>query len=215
MLGIGEIIYFCLLFVALFISIARRKFLPWYFIYFRILLSFSILFDLGGFILKFYHYPRYWVYHLYRPLDYIFFACLFFFEIKTEAEKKIIKYSCFLFVLVCIIYSIKNNFSGPTSLTSTISNAFAVIICVLYFRDILRSDERIVLIKEPMFWIATGSMFFCLATFFSMGFLKYLRQNNNPLANKYFLINYAMNYTLYLTYIIGVLCSKTHPKSTL
>ena len=92
MLGIGEIIYFCLLFVALFISIARRKFLPWYFIYFRILLSFSILFDLGGFILKFYHYPRYWVYHLYRPLDYIFFACLFFFEIKTEAEKKIIKY---------------------------------------------------------------------------------------------------------------------------
>jgi hypothetical protein len=88
-------------------------------------------------------------------------------------------------------------------------------ICIMYFRDILNSDKRVILIQEPVFWIAIGVFFFCLTTFFSMGFLKYLRQKNSPLANKYFLINYVMNYTLYLTYIIGLLCSKTYQKSSL
>lgn len=215
MLGPGELIYFALLLITLLICIVKRKVLPWHFIFFRYLLAFSFLFDLTGFILKYLHYPRHWVYHLYRPLDYILLACLFFYEIKVGIQKKIIKYSCFLFTAICIIYSIANNFTGPTSLTSTINNAFTVIICVLYFRDILNSDKKIVLIKEPVFWIAIGTFFYCLATFFSMGFLKYLRQTNSPLAAKYFLINYVTNYTLYLTYIIGLLCSKTYQKSSL
>jgi FtsH-binding integral membrane protein len=137
---------------------------------------------------------------------------VFFYEIKGEIEKNIIKTSWYIFFIICLIYSLINKFTGPTSLTSTINNVFLIIICFLYFRDTFKIKEKLSLAKEPVFWIATGTLFYCLATFFSMGFLKYLRENNNPLANKYFLINYVMNYTLYLTYIIGLLCSKTYQK---
>lgn len=212
MLGAGEIIYFSLLLISLIICVLRRKFLPWYFIFFSILLACSFLFDSTGFILKYYHLSRYWVYHLYRPLDYILLTAVFFYEIKGKIEKNIIKTSWYIFFIICLIYSLINKFTGPTSLTSTINNVFLIIICFLYFRDTFKIKEKLSLAKEPVFWIATGTLFYCLATFFSMGFLKYLRENNNPLANKYFLINYVMNYTLYLTYIIGLLCSKTYQK---
>ncbi len=215
MLGPGEIIYFILLLIALIISILRKKVLPWHFVFFRYLLFFSFLFDLAGFTLKFFNYPRYWVYHLYRPLDYVLLATLFFYEIDGQVEKKFIKYSCYLFIAGCIVFSIVNNFNGPTSITSTFGNAIIIIICVLYFKSVLGSEREIVLIKEPIFWITTGTFLFCIGTFFSMGFLNYLQKNNNPLASKYFLINYVMNYALYLTYIIGLLCSKTYQKSSL
>ena len=163
-----------------------------------------------GFILKAFDYPSHWFYHIYRPFDYILIAAFFYHELRGTSKKKFIKLTCFLFILICILYSGVNNFSGPTSLTSTIGNMFTITLCIIYLQDVLSSNENeeIRLIKEPVFWIATGTLFYCLATFFSMGFLKYLRQKNSSLAEKYFVINYIMNYALYLTYIIGMLCSK-------
>jgi hypothetical protein len=144
------------------------------------------------------------------PIEYLFYAWLFFKTYQTPFFKKMAKFFIYAFIGFClVIYFIKGVY-WFNSIILLIGNISAILFSCLYFYELLVVDERINLVKEPMFWIATGTLLFNLGEFLYSAFYKLLRQHGWDNGTKLFkAINNNLVLVLYLCIIIGLLCVKT------
>jgi len=142
--------------------------------------------------------------------EYIFYAWLFARTYQTRSFRRIAIFFIYVFTVFCVAIYVLNGIYWFNSILLLVGNMSAIFFSCLYFYELLVADERINLIREPMFWIATGVLLFNLGEFLYSAFYKLLRQHGWDNGTKLFrAINNNLILVLYLCIIIGLLCVRT------
>jgi len=83
-----------------------------------------------------------------------------------------------------------------------------------YFQQLLRAEESVSLIREPVFWISTGLLFFNLGLFLYLGLLNYLVAMDLGWARRFSLVSYLVNILTYSLFLVAFLCPTRRPSLT-
>ena len=152
-----------------------------------------------------------YLYNFSVPIEYLFYSWLFLKTYQTASLQKIAQLFIYGFTVFCAIIFLVRGIYWFNSIILLIGNIAAILFSCLYFYELLKVEERINLVREPMFWIATGVLLFNLGEFLYSAFYKLLRQQGWDNGTKLFkAINNNLILVLYLCIIIGLLCVKTY-----
>lgn len=144
------------------------------------------------------------------PIEYLFYAWLFLKTYQKPWLQKLARAFLYAFLVFCIAIFIFRGIYWFNGIILLVGNMSAILFSCLYFYELLILEEKINLIKEPMFWIATGVLLFNLGEFLYSAFYRLLRQHGWDNGTKLFkAINNNLILVLYLCIIIGLLCVKT------
>jgi len=157
--------------------------------------------------------PNAWLYNFSIPIEYLFYAMLFYFYHKKPVFRKIVLGFIILFtVFVGINFLIQGHQKMNTNMLK-VGSFCMIILCCLVFTELLSTDRVINYIKDPIFWIATGVLLFNTGEFFYTLFSDYLIKNHLDKARKIFsTINNKLIWVLYTCIIISMLCIRRKPR---
>ncbi|MBL0355548.1 MAG: hypothetical protein IPP72_01055 [Chitinophagaceae bacterium] len=148
------------------------------------------------------------VFHLYQPAEYSLLALFYYSLIKNSLVKKAILVSVAAVVIFSAFYYSLNpdSFYGGDFTDFCIAAFFICIWVVVFFIELLRSDENLNLTAYPAFWINAGNLLFYGGCLLIMGVYFYLHNRNANLASQLLKLNYYLNLILYCMYTIAFLC---------
>ena len=147
-------------------------------------------------------------------LIYIVYCSIFFFEYliycyifyKRMNISKGLKYYLITTLTFYFFYSVYvllflSNEKNSAGNNFVIVSTLLIILMLIYFWQIISSNDVIKLPREPLFWIATGTLFFCTGNVVATGFFHRLYDASHELAKLLYKLNHILAIALY------VLCS--------
>ncbi len=157
------------------------------------------------------------VYNFSMPIEYSFYAYLFYKFLQGTMIKKV---ALGLLIFTILFSAINLAFVQGFRLFNTVNQMLGCSVVLFlscsFFVDLFRREEEISLLREPMFWIATGVLFFNLGELSTILFWQYTYQNPNPVYPAFLhMINKTLIYVLYTFISIGLLCTKKPYRQTL
>ncbi len=176
------------------------------------LIGFSVLitlpFEIYAGYLQSYNINNLFIYHMLIPVQYSFYAYIYYCYIEFKIVKKLILISIGLVITVAVVLA--QNIQTPDTYNSyviIISNFFICIWVLTYYWQLFVQLKIINLKSEPLFWISNGLLLFSLGDFFAEGLMKALLDQSFNLARRiYYYIHVPLLCTLYITFIIAFLC---------
>ena len=164
----------------------------------------------GRYLRKELHQPNAWLYNISVPVEFIFYGILFYLHYTRKLFLQIAAGFLILFSLFAIsnIFFIQgfNNFN--TNILK-IGSFGMIVLCCMYFTELLSKNTQISLIKEPMFWLAAGVFLFNTGEFFYSLFVDYFARHNLDKTRKIFSsINNKLIWVLYTCIAISIICTK-------
>ena len=149
-----------------------------------------------------------------HSLEYL--ICFVIFNQNTEKKsfRYIFLFLAFIFLVFYSIYQISFNLSDKTASTNVFlfDCFFTIFTVLLYFRDIIKSDKIIYLSKEPLFWIATGLLFFMTGNVVSTGFYHQLLKYSKEVAVALYKLNYILNILMNILFSIAFIIATRNNK---
>jgi hypothetical protein len=150
------------------------------------------------------------LYNISVPIEYCFYAYLFYHYLQGPMIKKTALFLAIFipsFSFINLLFAEGFNEFSTTNLL--VSSTVVVVLCCAYFVDLFKREEEISLLREPMFWITTGVLFFNMGELSTNMFWQYLLRNTSEEYSKLIrMINGALIYVLYTFISIGLLCIK-------
>lgn len=181
-----------------------NKLEPWFFKMCVPYLLMNLIAETYGLIIKSRGLKNYWIYNISTTLEFGFYFFIFFKILKEVALKKYIKITSLIFFPLCFINILFvqgiNHFHSNTFLIGSI---ILISLCFFYFREQLRSEEIINPLKQKMFWISIGVMFFYLGGFFELGLFEFIHFKNPLIEKKFSTLLNVLNCFLYSMYLIA------------
>jgi hypothetical protein len=165
---------------------------------------------LGLYYQKVLHKPNTWLYNITIPAEYIFYGLIIGSLCTLKSHKKLIYlltvvYGCWAFINILFLQGYVNLATNNLKAGSI----FMVITSAAGLLDLFRNDENKTLLKNPLFWICTGILFFNSGEFIYYFFIDILLNNKwDRFANVFGLINNKLIYVLYTCLSIAIVCSK-------
>lgn len=168
----------------------------------------------GRYIRRVLHEPNTWLYNITIPAEYLFYGFMIGSLCLTGALKKIIYWGTAMLAAWAIINLVF--IQGIEHLNTNVlktGSIFMIIVCCLGLIDLFRNDDHQTLLKNPLFWICTGVLFFNTGEFLYLFFLDIFLQNKwDRTAQVFGSINNKLIYVLYTCISIAILCSKKWEK---
>ena len=135
------------------------------------------------------------LYTIIRPIEYLIIAyCYFDLSSSRELKIKLIKISTivyFLYSFFQLVTSYNDKFLGNN--TSIVSYTLFIILTVIYYQELLVSNEIIQLHKSPLFIYSIGIFIFCCGNVIVTGFyLKIAQQDKEIARTLYRFMNYGL-----------------------
>jgi hypothetical protein len=157
------------------------------------------------------------VYNFSMPIEYSFYAFLFYKHLQGPMIKKVaLGLLIFILTFSAINLAFVQGIEDFNSVSQMLGCAVVLFLSCSFFVDLFRREEEISLLREPMFWIATGVLFFNLGELSTILFWQYTYQNPNPVYPAFLhMINKSLIYVLYTFISIGLLCTKKPYRQTL
>jgi hypothetical protein len=148
------------------------------------------------------------VFHVYQPVEYSLLALFYYSLISNKYIKKAILVSIAAVLLFSMIYYSRNplSFYGGDFTDFCLAAFFVCIWVVIFFIELLRSEENLQLTRYPAFWINAANLLFYGGCLMVMGVYFYLHNRNATLAGQLLRINYYLNLILYCMYTIAFIC---------
>lgn len=199
-------IYYGLLGICLAALLLNSKRLNRIYFWFVPIIIFAITVQASQDILKLKEIKGYdFVFHIYQPVEYSLLALFYFQLINNALAKKIILASIPVVLLFSVIYySVGNGvFYGSDFIDFCVCAFFINIWVVIFFIELLRSDEKMALVQYPAFWVNAANMLFYGGCLMIMG-VYFSVLNTDPVTARQLLsVNHYLNLVLYSMYIIG------------
>jgi hypothetical protein len=102
-----------------------------------------------------------WLYNIFSPIECLVVLYFMFGALVKRKLKQVLFYSIPLMVVATILtYSIQPDFRVYNHYARTIYLVLWIIACGFFFIDVMINDNRMSLLKQPGFWVATGILFF-------------------------------------------------------
>lgn len=153
-----------------------------------------------------------WLYNISIPVEYIFYSFLFYKSYQSRLFKKIagiLFYAIPVGSLFNIVF-IQGFFAFNTNIL-LVGCCVMIFLCCLFFADLFKRENEFVLLREPMFWITTGLLFFNLGELSYNLFFDYLLvHKQDPKAILFTSINSILVYVLYTFISIALICVKSY-----
>lgn len=155
---------------------------------------------------------NYWLYDLFIPLEFLFFAYLYLRAFSKNALKNFSRaYAVFFLVFAVINICFVQGLNYFDSYTLLIGSFFTVLLSSFYLYQLF-SDSGERLKANPLFWISIGLIFFYLTDLIHLGLYNYLVRRHHQAAialRKFLQVNDSIMYSFYS---IGYICSRKTQK---
>lgn len=168
----------------------------------------------GRYIKKIIVQPNSWLFNFTIPIEYFFYFFLIYSFCLTKKYRKTIKFMAFSLAVSSLINILF--IQGPkdlNTLTLKLGTCLMIFSSGLGLIDLFKNDEHVSLIRNPLFWICTGVLFFNAGGFFYFFFLDILIKNKwDETAMVFTSINDKLIYVLYTCISIAIVCLKKSEK---
>ena len=166
----------------------------------------------GRYISKEYKTPNVHIFNVSTIIEFEFYAILFIAVFRNKVLKKINAVFIIAFPIVCVLNFVflQSFMKQFHTYSMALGAAFTILNCCLYFKQVLNYEEELALSKLPMFWIATGLLFFYSGSIINDTLVNYTFLIK--FENKYILyqiVNNCLIVILYSSFIVSFLCYKT------
>ena len=154
--------------------------------------------------------PNAWLYNISVPIEFLFYGFIFYLHYNRYSFIQLAKFFLILFAVfaLCNILFIQGFQSFNTNILKVGSFSMIILAC-LYFTELLSRNERVNLLREPMFWLTTGVFLFNTGEFFYSLFSDYLIKSHLDKPRKIFSsINNKLIWVLYTCIAISIICTK-------
>ena len=201
-----RLIYYGLLGICLVTLLVNAKNLNKVYYWFIPLIIFAITVQASQHILKQKNIEGYdFVFHIYQPVEYSLLALFYYHIIHSKLIKKIILISIPLVMLFSIFYYTLSDgvFFGGDFIDFCVCAFFVCIWVIVFFLELLRSDETLKLVNYPAFWINAANLLFYGGCLMVMGVYFSFLKSDTSTARQLATINHLLNLVLYSLYIIG------------
>ena len=185
----------------------RHSPLKWFGIYLPFILTVELT---GRYLRKILHQQNMWLYNFSIPIEYLFYAFIFWSHFKTGSFRSLAGWFMIIFPIIAIFNIVfVNGLHKFPSNPVTAGSFFMILFCLLYLYELYMHEEELNLWKEPMFYITTGVLLF------NAGELTYnilshylINQGVDQAAKIFSKINNRLIWLLYSLLIIAFICKK-------
>lgn len=147
-----------------------------------------------------------WLYNLSIPIEYLFYAFLFYSFYNKQVNKKLALGFIILFALwVPVSLFIVNGFFLFNNNFLKTGSISIVLLCLLYFFEILMAENMVNPFHLPMFWLACGLFLFNAGEFTYNTFSDWLLDEWAPGKKLFGQINNNLIFVLYTSIIIAII----------
>lgn len=174
-----------------------------------LLLGLVIMVELTGLYANETHQNMQWLYRAYAAIEYGFLGYVYSAHFSQPSLRRAVFLSVGLFAVFSIISAVwsPDLSKAPTAVYS-VEWTLILLLVMLYFVELYRSDQLVSLTAQPLFWISIGNFIFYAGTFFLMGLIHQIKQNDMELAKRIFVINPILNIIMYALWSVGFLCKR-------
>ena len=170
----------------------------------------------GSFYSNYFKKSNHFIFNIYIGIEFLFYFLLFHKEFRNKKTQKL---TSMFAVTFTVFYLCKILFGKGLFVFSIASYIFGsvltIICCLLYFVWLFVSDEPINYFRIPMFWIATGLLFYYVGESVYMSLLDYLVRNKiDEGGHFYTIITVILNLLLYTLTTFGFLSNRPWQKRT-
>ena len=153
---------------------------------------------------------NHFIYNLYILPQYLPYFYIFYSSFVSPQLKKITIYTGIAFIFIYIYYIfILNHFYHYGNFINNLGQLLTLALCFLYMAELLMQATFINYFEIPLFWIATGLIFYCTGNFVYNCMLGYILKNNlDPQGNVYMVITSVTTNVQFGLFTIGLLCNK-------
>jgi hypothetical protein len=153
------------------------------------------------------HVNNLWLYNIYTLIEFIFLAYFYSLVIRSEKVKNSIKYFLFFYPLIflgnCFFIQGLYTFNTYSYLSGL---AFLLFLIIVYFREILLSADKIILTREPLFYIGIAFFLFFVIEIPYTILLPYFVKYDLDVAMALIWVIKILNIVLYVLLTIAYLC---------
>lgn len=196
--------YFLILFLGILVGLFRYKSLIKSNKVFLLLLIITLLFEVYVYSFINEWNSNFFLYNLFIPVYYGVISLGFFKELK----KKWILYTNLLSISFLVISSMYTPILEKFNTNALIFTFFLIVIlCLLFFNKLLKTETEQSFVHFPLFWISSGELMFCIINLFHYGTYNiFLTVDDNPFIEKLFYnVRVYSNYLLYILFIVAFL----------
>jgi hypothetical protein len=150
-----------------------------------------------------------WFYNIFTILEFCFYFFLFSVNFKKNKYRKAAFLSIPLYLVIAFvsIFFIQGTDHFHT-ISYRIASVLLIVFCYLFFRQLLEAETETNVLRNPMFWIATGLLFFYAGFFFYFCAYDYVAYAKIPLNLQLWkIISRSLNILLYSFFLISILCN--------
>lgn len=202
-----RLIYYASMAAALICSCVYQKYdrrlLP-----FSILLSLSIITEILADVFHANKWPhRFFIYHIYIPVEFIFIAFYYASNATHKLVKKLVMLAAIIFPVICILLSASMTLDLFPGYQFNIEGILNILLALysLFFLPV----SNVPIFKKTIFWISLGLLFFHAEIFILNGTYNYLNVKQSALAKQLNdTINRSFNIIYYIFFSIGFVCGK-------
>lgn len=181
----------------------RNKPLHWFipFLFFIVCIELT-----GRYFRRVLHEPNSWLYNISMPIEYLFYGFIIAGLCISAKSKKIIFTGMVLLAVIAIINILWiQGFMFPNTITYKTGCSLMIISACIGLIDLFRYDEHVSLLKNPLFWICTGVLFFNVAEFTTFFLIEIFMQKKWQITKIFTLVNNNMIYVLYTCISLAIL----------
>lgn len=152
---------------ALLIYYYYKKHLPvrYHYVYVYLFAS-AVVFTISN-LLADRHIQNLFIYHFYTVFDFLSFSFLIQKDLKKTINKKLLSAGVFLFLAFLFVnYTLWENFNKLNRNAFVVSGFLISFYCMLFFLDLINSDDPIDLTKDFSFWFFIGFFIYASTCFF-------------------------------------------------
>lgn len=184
----------------------RKSFLKWFvpFLFFIVCVEIA-----GRYLPRVLHRPNAWLFNFSVPVEYLFYSYIYYCAFVTPGFRLVARMAGFFYFLFCTLVLINYGIAVFRNQLLMTGNLIGIFYSCIYFFEILKKEQVVDLLKEPMFWITCGVFLFNLGELTYTLFRPVLTANRWDVTLSIFkAINNKLIFWLYGCITIGLLCSR-------
>ena len=159
---------------------------------------------------------NHFIFNLYIGVEFLVYYFIFFRAFENKRMKYLTGALAIIFIVFYTfnVFFIKGLFIFNTA-AYTFGSITVIVICLLYFGHLFLSEEPINYFRMPLFWMATGLLFYYVGESVYMSLLDYIVKNKiDEDGHLYTIIIVILNLLLYALISIGFLSNRPWQKTT-
>jgi hypothetical protein len=149
------------------------------------------------------------LYNIFTSFEFCFYFWLFFKSFKTRTLKKaaLVAIPVFLAIAAVNIIFIQG-YNRFHTISYRIATLAIVFFCYRYYRQLLSLETEVNVLRTPMFWVASGLLFFYAGFFFYFSAFDYVAYTKSTLNLQVWkILSRSLNVLLYSFFFIAITCN--------